>query len=328
MANRPCSSRAPVRCDLTFDSVSLSSDSLSLSSETMAELPEATPGASRSTAAFSSLPDVDEWDDYLKGSTADSSGDIPDFESLLRPPSEPATSEDLAGSVLAPGFGSRPIKLVLPKEIARGLAALNKPELLFDQRVLPFLHSLREDETFAKEIDLEALPRLNREARISFWLIAQSGLAPTITVAYHRTLLDLSGVAGLKSSSIGARAYLDLDVPPENLNLEACMEQATKDIKSVRSIVSASKTLSPTSKAAVTALKDLQGRSLILEQRSLDSTWLDLLHGSVTLPNSSNLRGLSHLLLQGILLGCLTLPSYGRPCPGHEISTTRILPPW
>ena len=34
---------------------------------------------------------------------------------------------------------------------------------------------------------------------------------------------------------------------------------------------------------------------------------------------------LSHLLLP-ILLGCLTLPSYGRPSPGHEISSIRMLP--
>ena len=54
---------------------------------------------------------------------------------------------------------------------------------------------------------------------------------------------------------------------------------------------------------------------------------MDLLQGSVSLPNSSNPRGLSHLLLQGILLGSLTLPIYGRPCAGHEVATIKMLPP-
>lgn len=167
----------------------------------MPEPAPASPAADLSNVALS-VPDADEWETYLKGSTADSNEEIPDFESLLNPPTEPATSDDLVSAVLSPGFGSRPVKLVLPKDVSKQLAFLNRPDALFDKQILPFLASLRENDTFVKDVELESLPRINREARIALWMIAQSGLAPAMTVAYHRTLLDLAGVGGLKSSSL------------------------------------------------------------------------------------------------------------------------------
>lgn len=75
----------------------------------------------------------------------------------------------------------------------------------------------------------------------------------------------------------------------------------------------------------VLKFKDLQGRALVLDHCTMSATGHDALNGATA--GSSNPRALSHILLQGMLLGSLALRQYGRPFPRKEVPVFTLLPP-